>query len=382
MNDMVMTNIDENVMKLLHYFITIQGYNPIVLHGAENEIWLENMESDYKIVRIVSNYIHNNEQFKFDLFRTKQIVRKIKKQTFSLKVNTLSIYINLGENVHIEDEFNNIVVANIKDIDDLNKYDKVMKSFPDITRETDFKESGMDLFLKLTHDINKKNEIDNTNASDVFKIKKPIITLGIILINFIMFMLMYLFGNGSRDVLTLVKFGALYKPLILDGEVFRLISAAFLHVGIWHLLINNYSLYIIGRQLESFLGKFKFAFVYLISTLSGSLMSIAFYHGVSAGASGAIFGLLGSLLYFGYNYRVYLGNVLKSQILPLIILNLGIGFILPGIDNAAHVGGLFGGLFATMAVGLKYKSSKFEKVNGFIVLLIYVSFLCYMAFFR
>jgi len=380
----VINNIDENVMKLLHYFITVRGYNPIVLHGAENEIWLENMDSDYKIVRIVSNYIHNDEQFKFDIYRTRQIVKKIKKQTFSFNVNTLSLFINLGDNVNISNfnDVKNIDVVDVKSIDDLKKNDFVMKSFPDIMEVTDYKEQGMDLFLKLTSDINKKNEADNNIASDIFRMKKPYITLGIILINFIMFMLMYIFGKGSTDAYTLVKFGALYKPLVLKGEVFRLLTTAFLHIGVIHLLVNSYSLYIIGSQLESFLGKFKYLFVYIISTICGSLMSIVFSSNVSAGASGAIFGLLGSLLYFGYNYRVFLGNVLKSQIIPLIILNLGLGFMISGIDNAAHIGGLIGGALATMAVGLKHKTSEFERINGFIILIIYILFLGYMGFFR
>ena len=260
----VVTNIDENVMKLLHYFITVKGYNPIVLHGAENEIWLENMDSDYRIVRIVSNYIHNDEQFKFDVFRTKQIVKKIKKQTFSINMNTLSFFINLGDNVNI-DKFNNSnnIVVSVKDMDDLNKSDVVMKSFPDITNETDFKETGIELFMKLTGDINKKNEKDNSIASDIFKRKVPYVTLGIILINFVMFLLTYLFGKGSEDAYTLVQFGALYKPLVLGGDYYRLITTAFLHIGVIHLLVNCYSLYVIGSQLESFLGKFKFLFVYL-----------------------------------------------------------------------------------------------------------------------
>jgi len=381
MSNTVVTNIDENVMKLLHYFITVRGYNPIVLHGAENEIWLENMDSDYKIVRIVSNYIHNDEQFKFDIYRTRQIVKRIKKQTFSLSVNTLSFFINLGDNVNVEkfNNINNIFIVNLSSIDDLKKNEVVMKSFPDITNETDFKEQGMDLFLKITHDINKKNEIDNNIASDVFKQKVPYITFGLIFINFVMFLLMYVFGKGSRDGYTLVEFGALYKPLVLNGEFYRLFTTAFLHIGVVHLLVNCYSLYVIGSQLESFLGKFKFLFVYLISALSGSLMSIIFNSYVSAGASGAIFGLLGSLLYFGYNYRVFLGNVLKSQIIPLIVLNLSLGFMISGIDNAAHIGGLIGGILSTIAVGLKHKTSNFERVNGFIMLTIYVSFLLYMG---
>ena len=85
---------DEMVMKLLHYFITEKNYNPVVLHGAQDEIWLENMDNEYKIVRIVSNYIHNNEQLDFDLFKTKRIVNNIKKKTFNFNMNVLSIYVD------------------------------------------------------------------------------------------------------------------------------------------------------------------------------------------------------------------------------------------------------------------------------------------------
>ena len=72
-------------MKLLHYFITEKNYNPIILQGVEDEIWLENLDEDCKVIRIVSNYIHNDEQFDFDVFKTKRILKKIKKKTFSFK---------------------------------------------------------------------------------------------------------------------------------------------------------------------------------------------------------------------------------------------------------------------------------------------------------
>ena len=375
--------VDENVIKLLHYFITIKGYNPVILHGADNEIWLENLDEDYKIIRIVSNYIHNNEQMKFDIFRTKQIVKKIKKQTFSMNMNVLSIFFNLGDNVSIEKfNENNMLIVGALSVDDLGRNSSVMSYFPDICSNEDFEEKGMELFIKLTEDINKKNEQNNTMANDIFKMKKPYVTVSIIIVNTILFLLMYIFGKGSEDVKTLVNFGALYKPLVVKGDFYRLFTAAFLHNGIIHLLVNSYSLYVIGSQLESFLGKFKFLFVYIVSAMCGSLMSIVFSSTVSVGASGAIFGLLGSILYFGYNYRVYLGNVLKTQIIPLIILNLGLGFFSSGIDNAAHIGGLIGGALATIAVGLKYKTSTFERVNGAIILAIYIVFLGYMGFMR
>lgn len=375
---------DELVMKLLHYFITEKGYNPIVLHGAQNEIWLENLDQDYKIVRIVSNYIHNDEQLDFDIFKTKNIMKKIKRKTFSFNMNALSIFLNLGDNVHFDnDKFgSNLIAIDLKDFNDLEKEEAVIKSFPDICKKEESSEDGFNLFMKLTKEINDKNEVEAKKAEDIFTKKKPVITYALIIINVLVFLAMYIFGKGSEDTLTLLLFGANYPVLVRAGDYYRLITSAFLHAGLLHLIFNNYALYVIGSQLESFLGKAKFLIIYLVSAICGSLMSMLFSDGISVGASGAIFGLLGSLLYFGYNYRVYLGTVLKSQIIPLIIINLVIGFITPGIDNAAHIGGLLGGLGMTMALGIKYKTSTFEKVNGKIIMAVYIGFLIFMAFFR
>ena len=385
---------DELVMKLLHYFITEENYTPIVLHGANNEIWLENFDSEYKIVRIVSNYIHNNEQFQVDLYKTKQIMHSISKKTLSPSINTLSLFINLGENV----EFNkleidsNIMCANIKKISDLKRYHFITDIFPDIVNKTRFKEKGMELFAKITGDITAKTEINAQKAEDVFKPKRPYITYGILIINAIIFVLTFLYnlknGNGILESLlgnsnaALKLYGGLNPILVRNGEYFRLITSAFNHIGIFHLLFNSYALYIIGSQLESYVGKVKYLIVYLGSAILGNLLSMALVSGYSAGASGAIFGLLGALLYFGYHYRVYLGTVIKSQILPLIFINLAIGFMVVEINNAAHIGGLIGGFLLLQALGVKYKSTKTDKINGIVLATIYTAFLIYISFFR
>ena len=162
MNEIVIDKKEELVMKLLHYFITERGYNPVIIKGVKDEIWLENLEDDYKIIRIVSGYIHNNEQFKFDVFKTKSLLKSIKKKTLSLKINALSIFVNLGDNVDISkfENIPNIKFANIHEEKDLNKYSFVISAFPDITKDMNFKEKGLELFLKITSDINKKNEDD------------------------------------------------------------------------------------------------------------------------------------------------------------------------------------------------------------------------------
>lgn len=381
MNNNILNKNDEIVMKLIHYFMTVEDYSPIVLKGAKDEIWLEKMDGDYRIIRIASNYIHNFEQLEFDIYRTSEIMKRIKKKTMSLNINALNIFTNLGENVDLEElEVDNIDCASIVDIKDLEKYEFIEEEFPGLVKKLTFKEKGMDLFSKLTKDITKKSENDAMRNEEVFSNKKPIITYSLILINVIVFILLELAG-GSTNSNVLINFGANYKPLVLSGEIYRLVTSAFLHIGMIHLLFNMYALYIIGPQVESFFGKFKFILIYLFSAISGNLLSMLFTNGISAGASGAIFGLLGAILYFGYHYRVYLDGVIKSQIIPLILINLVIGFSTPGIDNGAHIGGLIGGVLMSIAVGVKYKSTKFEKMNGWIILAIYTGFLVYMSFF-
>ena len=107
MEQIVINDKEVVVMNLVHYFVTEKNYNPVVVHGINDEIWLENMDYEYKLVRIVSRYIHNNEQLNYNRFRSKQIARKLKLKTFSLKMNMLSIYTDIGDNVSTLEEDNN-----------------------------------------------------------------------------------------------------------------------------------------------------------------------------------------------------------------------------------------------------------------------------------
>ncbi len=371
-------------MKLLHYFITEKNYNPIILQGAEDEIWLENLNSDYKIIRIVSNHIINDEQFSFDIYKTKHVLRKIKKKTFTFSLNVLSFYTDLEDDVKIESN-KKIDCISLYDIEDLSKYNVVIDAFPDISSKVEFTEEGFQLFMKITSDINKKNKDDSVKVDEVFKPKIPVVTYTIIAINTIIFILMYLADYKDYIYGQFCNWG---EGVVVHHEYFRLITGAFLHgdavhmgLSTTHFLLNMYSLYVIGTQMESYMGKIKYIIIYLFSAFLGNLLSITINGNVaSVGASGAIFGLLGSMLYFGYHYRVYLGQVIKSQIIPILLLNLGIGFMIDGIDNSAHIGGLIGGALMTMALGVKYKSTTYEKVNGWIVSIILVIFLLFVAF--
>jgi rhomboid protease GluP len=375
MDNVVIRDKDAITMKLLHFFITEEGYTPIIVHGVQDEIWLENMEAPYSIVRIMSGHIHNSEQLEFDLYKTHSLVTRIKKKTFRFKVKTLNIFLDIEDNVELG-ENKEIECINIANEEDLKKYDGVKEAFPDISSKLKYSEDGLELFVKITEEINATTEREAKRTEDVFKMKTPYVTIGLIALNVFVFILSLIYG-----VETVATYGGLYAPAVRAGEIYRLITAAFVHAGALHIFLNMYALYIIGVQLESFYGSVKYLIIYLFSALMGSLLSMAFLGDAwSVGASGAIFGLFGALLYFGYHYRVYLGNTIKTQILPVILLNLLIGFSIAGIDQFAHLGGLFGGAIMAMAVGLKYKTSKMEQINGIIISILSMAFLIFIAF--
>ena len=211
----------------------------------------------------------------------------------------------------------------------------------------------------------------------LFKPKFPTVTYAILAINIIVFLVPLLYGQSEEMIAQFCVHG----PSIRFGQYYRLFTGMFLHGSIFHIIFNCYALYILGSQIESFIGKFKYLIIYILGGIMGSLFSITF-NGTQAsvGASGAIFGLMGALVYFGYHYRVYLGHVVKTQIVPLIVFNLVLGFAMAGVDNSAHIGGLIGGTLATIALGIKDKSTNFERVNGLITLVILFAFAIYMAF--
>ena len=377
-NEILMDDKNVLVMKLLHYFIIDKNYNPIILQGVENEIWLENLDEDYKVVRIVSSYIHNDEQFNFDMFKTKRIVKKIKKKTLSFHMNTLSIFLDLGDNVSQDiHAIPNVECVKVNTEADFKKSDVIKKFFPDLTRKLKFNEKGIALFAKITSDINEHNKRDAKKINSVFKNNFPMITYWLIAVNVILYVIPILFGQYND----LINGYSVWGPAIREGEYYRLFTGMFLHGGLVHLLFNCYALFVIGSQVENFLGRFKFLIIYLVSGISGALFSMIFGGNyASIGASGAIFGVMGALVYFGYHYRVYLGNVIKSQIIPLILLNLCLGFMMSGVDNFAHIGGLIGGTLMTIALGVKDKSTWFERINGWIITAIFLAFAIYMAF--
>lgn len=368
---------DDIILKILHYFITEEDYKPIIINGVDGEIWLENMQSDLKLIRINSNYIHNEEQLKSDTFKAKAIMKSIKKSTLSLKMNMLNLLMDAGEAVKITDN-KNIETIKVEQIEDFKKNRVVEEFFPKVKEAVLNEEMNPTEFIKLTEDMNQTTIKNEKKLAKIFSPKKPVVTYILIVLNVMIFLYTMLYDQNDRLFYELAN----NYVYVQNGEIYRLFTSMFLHADIMHIVFNMYALYLLGPIVERYYGKTKFILIYFISGILGSLFSCVFMSSntYAIGASGAIFGLLGSIAYFTYYYRATLQGLLRSQILPVILINLGLGLFIPGIDVSAHIGGLIGGILTSMAIGIGDKGRKNDQINGIVVILAMIGFMLYMTF--
>jgi rhomboid protease GluP len=175
----------------------------------------------------------------------------------------------------------------------------------------------------------------------------PLVTLVTIAITFVVFLLQQAAG-GSTNTDVLLDFGAAYGPYFRQGQYWRLVMPMFLHIGWLHILVNMYALYILGPILERVYGYGRYSLIYVGSGIACAYLSMTVSNNISAGASGAIFGVAGAMLTTGFLHRQAVprrwGRAFGKGILILIVLNLLLGMTIPHIDNWGHVGGLIGGM--------------------------------------
>ena len=210
---------------------------------------------------------------------------------------------------------------------------------------------------KPTHIIRFKDLVPQKNYS---------FTPLFIYANVFVFLLMLLFGmnvfSPSTDIL--VKWGGNIRYLTINGQLWRLFTCVFLHGGILHLIFNMFALLYVGSLLEKVIGKNKYIFAYAICGIAASISSLMMHENVvSVGASGAIFGLFGVLLPLLISKKINFPNISVDKLLLnislFVLYNIVAGFNKSGIDNAAHIGGLFTGVI----IGILYSIAAMEKIK-------------------
>ncbi|WP_460292404.1 rhomboid family intramembrane serine protease [Clostridium tertium] len=204
--------------------------------------------------------------------------------------------------------------------------------------------------------------IVNIDSKRRISFKEYKVTYTIIILNILLYLIEVIKSRNliDIDIYTLIQMGAKVNVLINSGEIYRLLTSAFLHGGIIHIFFNMSALNIIGREVEAVYGSKRYIAIYVISALGGSVVSYLFKpNSISVGASGAIFGLLGAMLIFGLKERDKIGKQYMKNILETIGLNVIIGITIPNIDNFAHLGGLILGAITSFIL---FKKKNF-KIN-------------------
>ena len=157
-------------------------------------------------------------------------------------------------------------------------------------------------------------------------------------------------GLGGLDAETLINFGAMFPPYIHAGQWWRYITAGFLHGGVLHILMNSWVLFDLGAQTEEFFGTSRMIAIYFAGTVGGFWAS-SHWAPLSVGASAGIFGLIGAMIAFGIRQRSSYGAALRSFYVRWAVYGLAMGFLIPNMDMAAHIGGLIAGFAVAFVAG-------------------------------
>lgn len=193
--------------------------------------------------------------------------------------------------------------------------------------------------------------------------KREWVTQALVAINVAVFGWMAISGVGAlMPGESLLPWGANFGPLTRGGEWWRLFSSMFVHAGLVHLGFNMYALLMAGRLVERLYGHLAYSLLYVVAGIAGSAASALTSPMPSVGASGAVFGVFGALLAFLLRRRALLPREvllpLRRSVLTFIVLNVAFGFAIPGIDNAAHLGGLAGGSVAGLLVAPRFDGER------------------------
>lgn len=345
--------------RLAHYFVSVGEYRIVQLSKDQKELWLEKIENKkYQVIRLLRYDIDWSNWMQRDIELTAANGEQIRRQLAKRNMNVLNLYVSTYLPVddyeyRISKPFvnpNNSKTNVTTVIFDRNGYNDALGRLTELlqtdvsfTLKNEYEEQEIEAVKQATL---AQIVIKAKSEQELFKYGKPFFTYIFIAIQVVMFLLLELNG-GSVNISTLIHFGAKSNPLIIEGEWWRFFTPIVLHIGLLHLLMNTLALYYLGIAVEQIFGNFRFLFIYLFAGFAGSLASFVFSPSISAGASGAIFGCFGALLYFGVIYPRLFFRTMGMNILIIIGINLVFGFTVPGIDNAGHIGGLLGGFLAT-----------------------------------
>jgi membrane associated rhomboid family serine protease len=199
-----------------------------------------------------------------------------------------------------------------------------------------------------------------TQSALKVKSQNSYLTYLLIGINWIIFCVMFVYGRHMNTTDLIVRFGANSpEHIFYDKQYYRLFTSMFIHIDLTHIMYNSFSLYLFGSRVEKYFGKKAFLSIYLISGLVASMASVMFTQSISAGASGAVYGLIGAVCVLSYQKNKQIDGLSFYIMLIIAIVGVGFGALGRNIDNFAHIGGMVTGY----AIGFIFceKNEKYKK---------------------
>ncbi|KMJ60111.1 serine protease [Bacillus sp. LL01] len=360
--------------QLVQHFVVKKEYRILHISPDQMEVWLEGLiHKKAPIIRLYRHDLDWSTWLQRDMENASHHVVNFKNQLRKRSLRALNIYVSSYPPVddwefRIEEplvnkkaELHSVVVHEgnlhvaIETISNFTGYE--------VPVDENIVMDDLGLYHLKQSVLNASSQRVNMERS-IFQHGKPFFTYLFIILHLVMFYLLETNG-GSQNPETLMQYGAKYNPAILEGEWWRFFTPIVLHIGFLHLLLNTMALFYLGTAVERIYGNARFLLIYLFAGFAGSLASFVFTSSLSAGASGAIFGCFGALLFVGITYPKLFFRTMGMNILVLIGINLAIGFTIPGIDNAGHIGGLIGGFLASAIVHLPKHTKPIPRILGF-----------------
>lgn len=356
----VLKNIEDYLFwRLAHFFIYDKEYRIIQLSQNQKELWLEKRENKHaQIIRLLRHDLDWSNWMQQDIERTAANGEGIRKQITRSELNVYNIYVSAyppvddyefrieQPYVHPVSKKTNVMSTIIDNTTYQQKIHQLTALFGSPMVISDESLGNVEEMEQLRKEALTTAVHREKKERALFDFGKPLFTYIFMAAQILMFIVLEIFG-GSTSSAILIKFGAKFNPLILEGEWWRFITPMFLHIGFAHLAMNTLALFYVGTAVERIFGRLRFLFIYIIAGFGGTLASFIFSPNISAGASGAIFGCFGALLYFGMIYPKLFFRTMGLNIFIVLAINLAFGYTVPGIDNAGHIGGLIGGFLAT-----------------------------------
>ena len=336
----------ELAMNIINYLMVEEDY---IYVGNERDIWLENLSHPtVQLIYVNQRSIFSQEQANH-LFKQVDLVRsRIRRRYLMGRLNVIILNLDSYSSRILDSHRTYLKIVHVNQSTDLTENTELQPLFPKLKKA--------DLNRPMVELISQMQQSTKEKALSVRKMllfqNKSIVTYLFMASLIAVFAFLQFKPVSQWGAAVAIEYGAKYNPLILSGQYYRLLTSAFLHIDLMHLLFNVVFIYQFGKMIEQVFGWWRTLVIILGSAFFGNLCSYAFVEGPSLGASTVAYGLLGALLFLGIEKRKVFMHFVRTLVFPILLISVFWLVLDPSIDFYGHLGGFLGGFLIASILGL------------------------------